>query len=154
MWWFAYKASRRKSPQTTTETSKICRIWDDGYSRKHRAPQTRLGYFELAIYLRQTICFFQHSNNHHPKFWRWFAVVYGAGWFAVVCLLSTVFTINRPKFWCDLWWFAVICGRLTLWSFVVVCGGLSYSHTVMRMSVCHLRKRVSKSVWVYCSTSD
>ena len=53
-------------------------------------------------------------------------MIYGAGglrWFACFSL-SIV-----PNSGGDLWWFAVICGRLTLWSFVVVCGGLSYSHT-------------------------
>ena len=40
----------------------------------------------------------------------------GLRWFAVVCLLSTVFTTYRPKFW---WWFVVVCGR-SRW-FAVVC---------------------------------
>ena len=43
----------------------------------------------------------------------------GLQWFAVVCLLFTVFTAYRPKFW---WWFVVVCGDLR-W-FAVVCGGL------------------------------
>ena len=55
-------------------------------------------------------------------FWWWFAVVCGGlRWFAVVCLLSTVFTTNRPKFW---WWFVVVCGDLC--HFVVVCGRLRW----------------------------
>ena len=123
-WWFAYKASRSKSPQTTTETSSICRIWNDGYSRKHRTPDTAL-LFWRSHSLDNLRAFYQHTNNHHPKFWRWFVVV---------CLL---FTAYHPKFWPsgDLWWFTVICGGFGvvcdgLVSFGMVCGGLSFSHTI------------------------
>ena len=70
-----------------------------GYSRKHRAPQTRLGYSEGA----KLLAFVPSSGG-------------GLQWFAVVCGGS-------PAFHCfhylssqilvvvcgDLWWFAVVC---------------------------------------------
>ena len=70
--------------------------------------------------LDKLLAFYQHTNNHHPKFWQWFAVVCGGlRWFAVVCG--------------GLRWFAVVCGGLPAFHcfqdlssqiLVVICGGL------------------------------
>ena len=33
--------------------------------------------------LDEILAFYQHTNNHHPKFWRWIAVICGGlRWFA------------------------------------------------------------------------
>ena len=93
--------------------------------REHRAPQTRLGYFEGA----KLLAFVPNSGGFCsglPAFhcfhylssqilvvicgdlW-WFVVICGGlWWFAVICG--------------GLWWFVVVCGGL--WSFAVVCDGL------------------------------
>ena len=54
LWWFAYIATRlaaanHHKPPPKRRKYLVCRIWNEGHSRKHRAPQTRLGYFEGAI---------------------------------------------------------------------------------------------------------
>ena len=60
---------------------------------QHRAPQTRIGYFEGA----KLLAFVPNSDG---------------GLQHLVCLLSTVFTTIIPNSGGDLWWFALICVRL------------------------------------------
>ena len=45
----------------------------------------------------------------------------------------------------DLWWLAVICGRL--WSFSVVCDGLSYSHTGVQAQAPGQARAKSDAKW-------
>ena len=108
------------------------RIWNDGYSQKHRAPPTRLGHFEWAISdLDKIVTFYQHTNNYHlftiPNYGgglQWFAVPVVCGglwWFA--CIVSG-FTVYRPNSGGGLRWCVVVCGGL--WWFMVVCGGLRW----------------------------
>ena len=67
-------------------------------------------YYEVQ--LLGILCALAHPLTFLLVFWRWFAVV---------CLLLTVFTAYRPKFWCE---FVVVCGDLWTWT-LVVSGGLS-----------------------------
>ena len=95
--------------------------------KKHHASPTRLGYIERAI--AKILAFYQHTNNHHPKLWRWFSVVCGGFWrFACISLVSLPIVPNSGG---DLWWFAVICGGVQ-W-FAMVCGDLSYSQPAFLM---------------------
>ena len=91
--WFAYKASRRKPPPKRRKYA--------GFGTKGIRESIVLHRHSLATLkepcLDKLLAFYQHTNKHHPKFWRWFAMV---------CLFYTVFTAYRPTFW---WWFAVVC---------------------------------------------
>ena len=122
-----YKASRRKSPQFTNHHRNVVNMEDleRRVFAKASCSTDTAWLLWRSHSLDKLLAFCQHTNNHHPKFWRWFAVVCsGLRWFACLPLFSLHIVQNSGG---DLWWFAVVCGRLR-W-FGVVCDGLSYSYS-------------------------
>ena len=87
------------------------------------APQTRLGYFEVAIPYTNYLFFSSTRIIIIPNSGG------GLQWFTLVCGGLSAFHCFHYQssqilvVICDQW-FAVICGRL--WSFAVVCAGLRW----------------------------